>query len=536
MPPLDPRPQTASPAGARPSATPALPAALKQHSALAKLGRRACESTDLTTFLAEAGSLAAEALGAESFGAGEISGDRQVLTLRFGAIQGPQGIVSAEAVREQRISLKDPTTLFGVALQQGAPLTVADVLATDYRHEPWLGQQPFRGTLVCALGPVDRPYGALAVFTRRPRQFSEGDKLLAEALGGLAASTIARVKAEEALGTEDRCAERIVETGAALVLVLAPDGRIVRCNRATEQVTGFVLDELAGRMLWGAFLIPEEVSQVRAVMERFRKGENEIPFECYVLTKQGQRRRVAWSFAALRNKEGKVEKLVGSGIDISEKCEAIERLEQAQQRAENARQTLIDLQGHLEQFEMKDRSDASQKVEAARSAFSELRAHLAERQRALEVIEPEKAKKTEGLEPHLDLIEGQVADLLNSEAPADTSEWADRRSTPRRPFPYLQVIAPVLDGRLPDRGMFREVRCHDISTGGFSYLSPAEPRHTEIVVAFGSSPRLIYLRTAIAHVSPIMYKGARVFQIGCRYLDRVEISELPAKGKAVKKK
>jgi hypothetical protein len=231
-----------------------------------------------------------------------------------------------------------------------------------------------------------------------------------------------------------------------------------------------------------------------------------------------------------------VQKLVGSGIDISDKCEAIERLEQAQSRAENARQTLIELQSHLEEFETRDRSDASQKMEAARSAFSELRAHLAERQRALEVIEPVETTTGGALEQHLDLIECQVADLLGSEAPADTSEWADRRATPRRPFPYLQVIAPVLDGRLPDRGMFREVRCHDISTGGFSYLSPAEPRHTEIVVAFGSTPRLIYLRTAIAHVSPIMYKGARVFQIGCRYLDRVEISELPAKGKPAKKK
>ena len=109
--------------------------------------------------------------------------------------------------------------LFALALGQGNPVAIPDLMASEYRHETWLGQQGYRGALVSALGPTDRQVGALAVFTRKPRQFTSEDLLLADTIVSLASSTVARVRAEAALGEQGKWAERIIETGPALVLV-----------------------------------------------------------------------------------------------------------------------------------------------------------------------------------------------------------------------------------------------------------------------------------------------------------------------------
>ncbi len=56
--------------------------------------------------------------------------------------------------------------------------------------------------------------------------------------------------AEEALQNERNFASAVVDTVAALVLVLDPEGRIVRFNRACEQTTGYDSSEVAGRQVW----------------------------------------------------------------------------------------------------------------------------------------------------------------------------------------------------------------------------------------------------------------------------------------------
>jgi len=60
-------------------------------------------------------------------------------------------------------------------------------------------------------------------------------------------------RTEEALQDERNVVSAILDTVGALVIVLDRDGRIVRFNRACEQLTGYSFEEARGRFLWDLF-------------------------------------------------------------------------------------------------------------------------------------------------------------------------------------------------------------------------------------------------------------------------------------------
>ena len=68
---------------------------------------------------------------------------------------------------------------------------------------------------------------------------------------------------EEALagGTQRRV--RDPGHGGALVVVLDPQGQIVRFNRACEQITGYSFDEVEGKFLWDLCIVPEEADALK---------------------------------------------------------------------------------------------------------------------------------------------------------------------------------------------------------------------------------------------------------------------------------
>jgi hypothetical protein len=75
---------------------------------------------------------------------------------------------------------------------------------------------------------------------------------------------------------------------------------------------------------------------------------------------------------------------------------------------------------------------------------------------------------------------------------------------------------------LPPPALFREVRCRDISAGGFSFVSQRPPEHTDYVVALGAAPVVIHLAVRVAHVTPEQVDGRDAFLVGCTYVGRVD--------------
>src|SRR5277367_4159529 len=77
-------------------------------------------------------------------------------------------------------------------------------------------------------------------------------------------------RTEEALQEERNVVSAILHTVGALVVVLDPQARIIRFNRACEEVSGYVFAEVKDKYIWDLCVVPEEAERFRMVVEQLR--------------------------------------------------------------------------------------------------------------------------------------------------------------------------------------------------------------------------------------------------------------------------
>lgn len=133
-----------------------------------------------------------------------------------------------------------------------------------------------------------------------------------------------RKRAEQALLEERNFVSAILDIAGALIVVCDREGRFIRINRACEQITGYSLDEVKGKYVWDVFLIPEEVEPVKAILWELQSGQFPKEHENYWVTRDGNRRLIAWSNTVLLDADGLVKYIVSIGIDITERKRAQE--------------------------------------------------------------------------------------------------------------------------------------------------------------------------------------------------------------------
>jgi PAS domain S-box-containing protein len=91
----------------------------------------------------------------------------------------------------------------------------------------------------------------------------------------------------------------ILDTASALVVVLDTTGKIVRFNRACEQLTGFSSEEARGRHVWDLFLPPAEVESFKTLFARISESQSRTEFESSWVRRDGTQRIIAWSAPSL---------------------------------------------------------------------------------------------------------------------------------------------------------------------------------------------------------------------------------------------
>lgn len=109
----------------------------------------------------------------------------------------------------------------------------------------------------------------------------------------------------------------------------------------------------------------------------------------------------------------------------------------------------------------------------------------------------------------------------NREPRGPRPNGAEKRSSPRREYNYMQRIAPLIDNHIPGEDEFHNVACCDISAGGFSYYLETPPHYDELVISLGTPPND---RKVIAKVVRIVKKdlnGQTMHQIGCQFIGRM---------------
>jgi PAS domain S-box-containing protein len=125
-------------------------------------------------------------------------------------------------------------------------------------------------------------------------------------------------RAETELQQERNVLSAIFDTVGALIVVLDPEGRIVRFNRACEQTTGYSFAVVQGKYIWELLLAAEEIEDFKTLLEQSRSGHPAKEYESRLLTREGVPRLISWSTTALVGGQG-VSHTIATGIDVTER-------------------------------------------------------------------------------------------------------------------------------------------------------------------------------------------------------------------------
>lgn len=147
---------------------------------------------------------------------------------------------------------------------------------------------------------------------------------------------------------EQDFAESLIETAQAIILVLDPEGRIIRFNRYLEELSGYRLPELQGQD-WFVTFIPE--AEQPSMRERFLqvRHKKRIRGANWIRLKNGQHREIEWSVKILENSARTVVGVLAIGQDVTERENAQATLHSLIETTQDAVVT-IDQQGQIDLF------------------------------------------------------------------------------------------------------------------------------------------------------------------------------------------
>ncbi|MGK2953534.1 MAG: chemotaxis protein CheB [Thiobacillus sp.] len=134
--------------------------------------------------------------------------------------------------------------------------------------------------------------------------------------------------------------DAILNTVGALILVVDTEERVVRFNTACNTATGYDFAEFQGNTKWHDLVPADERDGVREVYDRLRAGEDPIPNENNWRHRDGSLRLIRWCNSVLRDEAGKVQYIIGTGIDITE-----------QRRADNTEQETLEEASRLQRMQ-----------------------------------------------------------------------------------------------------------------------------------------------------------------------------------------
>jgi PAS domain S-box-containing protein len=124
-------------------------------------------------------------------------------------------------------------------------------------------------------------------------------------------------RTEEELQDERNVVSAILDTVGALVVVLDREGRIVRLNRACEQMTGQSIEQAREQRVWDLFAAPEEKEQFQTMFRQICDSQSRTEYESSWIARDGSQRTIAWSAAVLPAAKQAPMYVIASGIDVT---------------------------------------------------------------------------------------------------------------------------------------------------------------------------------------------------------------------------
>ncbi len=139
-----------------------------------------------------------------------------------------------------------------------------------------------------------------------------------------------RKNAEQALKMERDFISTVMDTDGVLVVVLDSFGNFIRGNKTWEILTGYKTENILNKKYELLLRSEAEIKQYREIMNKIYTGEKIGKEEIPLITKEGETRRILWSYSTIANEGGGIDFVVATGQDITDLRKAEEQLRQAQ--------------------------------------------------------------------------------------------------------------------------------------------------------------------------------------------------------------
>jgi PAS domain S-box-containing protein len=143
---------------------------------------------------------------------------------------------------------------------------------------------------------------------------------------------------QEALARSETQARLYLDLAGVIFVALDKDGNITLLNQTGCEILGCTQEEVLGRNWFSTFIPEAQRENVLSGFSRLMNGELEPVeyFENVILTSKGEERLIQWHNAILYDEQGTLIGTLSSGVDISEKKIAEQKLLFTQFAVENS--------------------------------------------------------------------------------------------------------------------------------------------------------------------------------------------------------
>jgi len=184
------------------------------------------------------------------------------------------------------------------------------------------------GRVVTTVEHDGRQVGALV----HDASLSEEPELV-ESVAATAALTLDNERLEADLRTQYDFLTTIVDTAPSLLVTIDREGRIRNLNPATLTASGYDDEEqVRGRYFWDVFI---DDSEREAMVDRFHAAAPHHPpaeYENTFTNARGEHRVIAWRSAPVLDDAGAVVRIIGGGLDITQRKQDEEELRASRTR------------------------------------------------------------------------------------------------------------------------------------------------------------------------------------------------------------
>jgi diguanylate cyclase (GGDEF)-like protein/PAS domain S-box-containing protein len=116
---------------------------------------------------------------------------------------------------------------------------------------------------------------------------------------------------------EGQLLDAVLDAATSLIVVVDADGRLVRWNRACEELLDYRQAELEAPYALLDLVPAAERRKAEAAMRAPMSGDSPLSAEFHWRTRAGELRLIEWSMTALTGRDGGITYMVATGIDVT---------------------------------------------------------------------------------------------------------------------------------------------------------------------------------------------------------------------------